>query len=440
MKQNPPLLRAACDAWLAAETFRENRDRHKRFTYGDQWSEPVDDHAGHIVPERDLLLAKGRRPLTNNLIRQFVKAIVGRYRNMAADNALYDTAPESVAARNRLPDLDARMLEEFVISGCAVQRIVAETRPGGAGVWVDNVDPRRFFVNRFTDPRGLDIELIGMLHAMSLPEIINRFAGGRATHAEQLSRIFTDTGRDRIFAPDDILGVSTPAGTDFFRAPAGKHRVIEIWTLDARAVTARGGRMHMQFVWRCRWMAPDGTVIAEYDSPYAHRSHPFAVKLYPLTDGEVHSFVEDVIDQQRAVNRLVVLIDTMMAGAAKGTLLYPVKRLPKGMALDDVARMWAAPDSVIPVDNSGDMPTQVITNTADSGAYQALNLQMRLLADISGIGDALLGRNISASTGTELYQAQVRNASVALTDLMETFVSFTSDRDLKIKTTMTSKC
>ena len=130
----------------------------------------------------------------------------------------------------------------------------------------------------------------------------------------------------------------------------------------------------------------------------------------------------------------------MMAGAAKGTLLYPVKRLPKGMALDDVARMWAAPDSVIPVDNSGDMPTQVITNTADSGAYQALNLQMRLLADISGIGDALLGRNISASTGTELYQAQVRNASVALTDLMETFVSFTSDRDLKIKTTMTSKC
>lgn len=65
---------------------------------------------------------------------------------------------------------------------------------------------------------------------------------------------------------------------------------------------------------------------------------------------------------------------------------------------------------------------------------------MRLLADISGIGDALLGRNISASTGTELYQAQVRNASVALTDLMETFVSFTSDRDLKIKTTMTSKC
>ncbi|MDO4319691.1 MAG: hypothetical protein Q4C34_03875 [Bacteroidales bacterium] len=440
MNQNIEVLRAACDAWLAASAFREGRDRHKRFTYGDQWSEPVDDHAGHIVTERDLLLAKGRRPLTNNLIRQMVKAIVGRYRNMAADTGRYDSGHDSVAARNRLADLDARMLEEFVISGCAVQRVVAESRPGGAGVWIDNVNPRSFFVSRYTDPRGLDIEMIGMLHAMSLPEIINRFARGSASRAERLGRLFGGGAGDRAFGADTSLGIATPAAVDFFRAPAGKYRVIEVWTLDSRAVRGRGGRLHMQFVWRCRWLAPDGTVVDEFDSPYRHGSHPFVLRLYPLTDGEIHSFVEDVIDQQRAVNRLVVLIDTMMASSAKGTLLYPVRRLPKGMGLDDVARMWAAPDSVIPIDNTGDMPTQVISNTADSGAYQALNLQMRLMGEISGISDALLGRNVPAATGAGLYDAQVRNASVALTDILETFVSFTVDRDEKVRETMADNC
>lgn len=430
MQTDIEILRAAYDAWLAASAFREGRARHKRFTYGDQWSEPVDDHNGRMVTERDLLLAKGRRPLTNNLIRQLVKAIVGRYRTMASEGAVYDLTPGSTHMRNRLPDLDARMLEEFVISGCAIQRIVAETRPAGSGVWIDNVDPRAFFVNRYRDPRGLDIDLIGMLHDMSLPEIINRFARGSASRARRLSQVFDRRGQTGLFGSDGPLGISTPAGADFLSAPARKCRVIEIWTLDSRPETARG-RLQMRFVWRCRWLAPDGTVIDAYDSPYGHASHPFAVRLYPLTDGEVHSFVEDIIDQQRSINRLVVLIDTMMASSAKGTLLYPVKRLPNGMSLDDVARLWAAPDSVIPVDNSGEMPTQVITNTADSGAYQALSMQMRLLSDISGIGDAMLGRNVSAATGTAMYDAQVRNASVALADLLETFVSFTSERDIK---------
>lgn len=61
---------------------------------------------------------------------------------------------------------------------------------------------------------------------------------------------------------------------------------------------------------------------------------------------------------------------------------------------------------------------------------------MRLMGEISGISDALLGRNVSGSTGADLYDAQVRNASVALTDILETFVSFTVERDSKAATTM----
>ncbi len=428
-------LAEAYRAWSGASAFRTARDRHKRYTYGDQWSDPVDDHSGRIVREGDLMHSRGHRVLTNNLIRQLVKAVVGRYRSMMADAAAYDLAPGSLATRNSLPELDARMLEEFVISGCAVQRVTSECRPAGSGLWVDNVNPRRFFVNPYTDPRGLDITLAGMLHDMTPGEVVNRFGGGSAARARELMRLYDGSAGDRAFAPDAVLGAATPAAEGFFESPAGRCRVIEVWRLEARAVSGRGGRMHMAFEWRQRWLAPDGTLLYSALSPYGHGSHPFVVKMYPLTDGEVHSFVEDVIDQQRTINRMVVLIDTMLATSAKGTLLFPVRRLPRGVTLDDVARLWSQPDSVVPIDGQGEMPTQVVTNTSGSGAYQALQLQMQLLGDISGLSDAFLGRNVSAATGTDMYEAQVRNASLTLTDLLDTYTAFIGERDAKVAQT-----
>ncbi len=430
MNRNLPLLRRAYDAWLAADDLRTRRLRQKRYTYGDQWSDIVDDLAGNRVVERNLLIEKGRRPLTNNLIRQLVKSIVGRYRNIAAEAAIYDNTPGSLDARNHMADIDCRMLEEFVISGCAIQRIVAERRPEGEGVWVDNVCPSAFFVNSFRDSRGFDIDFVGMLHDMSLPEVVNRFGRGAHSRADALQRLYASSDEIGIFGSES-LGSPTAVGVDFFRAASGRCRAIEVWQLEGRPTTV-GGRLRMEMVWRCTWLAPDGTVLDVCDSPYGHASHPFAVKFYPLTDGEVHSFVEDVIDQQRTINRLVVLIDSMMATAAKGALLFPVDQLPKGVTIADVSRMWASPDAVIPITGRGNsQPTQIITNTADSGAYQLLNLQMKLFEEASGVSDALMGRNVSPATGASLYDAQVRNASVSLTDLLETFTSFTTARTAK---------
>ncbi len=434
MVRNPQLLARAFNAWLAASDMRRARRRHLRYTYGDQWCDLVDDHTGNIVTERSLLVKSGRSPQTNNLIRQLVKTIVGRYRNLADEGAFYDNTPGSVDSRNRMAELDSRLLEEFVISGCAVQRVCAERRPGGDGVWVDNVDPDAFFVNSYRDPRGFDIDFIGMLHDMSLPEVINRFAGGSRRRADALRSLYgssIDENADML-QPDTPVGVATPAGIDFYRPRSGRCRVIEVWQLVGRPVTDASGRLRMDMRWISTWLAPDGTVLLGEPSPWPHGSHPFVVKMYPLTDGQVHSFVEDVIDQQRTINRLVVLIDSMLASSAKGVLLYPVDQIPKGMKFDDVASMWANPNAVIPVAGQGrEFPRQMVNNSADSGAYQLLNLQMKLFEDISGISDALLGRNVSASTGQALYDAQVRQAAVSLTDLLASFASFTDERRAK---------
>ncbi len=466
---NLTVLTAARDAWLAAASFREQRERHKRYTYGDQWGDLLPDPDGRLCREGDLVAASGRRPLTNNMIRHIVKTVIGRYRVTSRDDESYapaDDVRRSIVDDNSLLELDCRMLEEFLISGCAVQRVARESRRGCSRLWIDNVDPRRFFVNAYRDPRGNDIELIGMLHDLSFPDIIARFAGSSRSRAAELARIY---GSGEIVADcAGVLGDSTTDSTDFFTAPAGRCRAIEVWTLDCRnkllchdrraarafrvdnrkdgrsAVSRLNGlrlrsgdqklatRRTLEFVWHCRWFAPDGSLLASFDSPYPHASHPFVVKLYPLTDGEVHSFVEDVIDQQKCINRMILMIDHVIGSSAKGVLLFPQDQKPAGVDWRDIASTWARSNGVIPITgNSQHLPQQVMTSTADCGAYQLLDLEMKLFNNISGISDAIAGRNVSPSTGSALYESQLRNSIIALTDLIDSFAAFRRDRDRK---------
>ena len=91
-----------------------------------------------------------------------------------------------------------------------------------------------------------------------------------------------------------------------------------------------------------------GDLLCEYDSPWKHGSHPFVIKLYPLTDGEVHSVVEDIIDTQKHVNRLISLLDQVMRSSAKGVLLFPETALPDGWTWEDARRCWSSSNGLLP--------------------------------------------------------------------------------------------
>lgn len=216
----------ARQAWGEWAGLRARRDRFKRFVYGDQWSDPVTLPDGRTVSEYEAMASSGAHPLTNNLLRQIVKTVVGRYR---ADVATEERSGglADIASMNSLDELDARALEEFLISGCAIQRITAEKRAEGNGVWVDNVAPDRFFVNSFTDPRGHDIELVGMLHDMSLGEVLIRFGGGNRRREKRLAAIYSESALTG--------GFLTGCGCEDFdvAARADRCRVVEVWTLDS---------------------------------------------------------------------------------------------------------------------------------------------------------------------------------------------------------------
>lgn len=458
----------AYKAWMRMAPLRQARRRCKSFAYGRQWGDPASD-ADHGT-EADEALAEGHRPLTNNMIRQLVKCVIGTFRQRTAGR-------EASADFNQLGELDARMLEEFLISGCAIQRVAPQARPGGRGVWVDNVNPDCFFVNDFRDPRGCDIRLIGMLHSMTEAELALRF-GAETAAMRTIRRMMmrTDSPGSGRFAPMSAMSMAGASGADdgrgdspvsFFEAPAGMHRVIELWTLERvealcchdpltaelflvpvseagsiRVLNNRRVAADLEPLafrpghtmrWRCRWLTPAGDEIAVYYSPYRHCTHPFVVKFYPLIDGEVHSLVEDIIDQQRHINRLMTLIDHILSVSAKGALLFPTEAKPSDLSWREVAERWAKCGAVIPYDSRRcqSAPTQIVTAGENSTAFQLLDLNMRLFQQISGVSEALQGQMPSAATSAALYESQIQTSTNALRDLLDAFDSFRSLRELK---------
>lgn len=457
--KNHEILRQARGCWEAMAPMRAARRRQRRFTYGDQWGDPATDIRGRRTTEGALAAVGGRSPLSNNLIRRLVKSVVGRYRAERAEEPPKSGELASRYERNRLDELDARMLEEFLISGMAVQRVGSETRPGGSGAWVDNIQPDYFFISRVRDPRLTDAELVGCLRDMSLQELLARFAAGDAERARALRELYgAMEGRGSLFES------AAQGDVSFYHAPKGLCRVIEAWTLEyrptlrchdpleavyrevpaaeARRVEAENrrrakaglpiveARPDCAPVWHSRWLAPDGTLLREEDSRLAGGSHPFAVKLYPLIDGEVHSLVEDVIDQQKHVNRLITLMDNMMGAAAKGVLLFPTRCKAEGMKWEDIVDRWALPGGVIPYNAvPGIEPKQVVTPVGNSGAAEMLETQIRLFEDVSGVSSALMGKSVSAAVGHERYESEVRNSAVSINDLLSTYRDFINLRD-----------
>lgn len=450
----------ARQAWGEWAGLRARRDRFKRFVYGDQWSDPVTLPDGRTVSEYEAMASSGAHPLTNNLLRQIVKTVVGRYRTDVATEGRSGGLAD-IVSMNSLDELDARALEEFLISGCAIQRITAEKRAEGNGVWVDNVSPDRFFVNSFTDPRGHDIELVGMLHDMSLGEVLIRFGGGNRRREKRLAAIYSESALTG--------GFLTSCGCEDFdvAARADRCRVVEVWTLDSvellachdrraarlvladaserdrvESINARRRRLGQPTIavqrrrsvrWRGSWFAPDGTLLATQLSPYSHGSHPFCLKLYPLIDGEVHPFIEDIVDQQRNINRSITLIDHILGTSAKGALLYPIESLPRGVELNDVAAMFSRPGAVIPVSQTRTqtMP-QLLSTSANPAAAQLLRIEMEMMEKVSGVSSALQGQNVEGLGGSaRLYAAQAENAAAAMRDIFDTFTSFRTSRNAK---------
>ena len=97
LPKNERVLALAYKAWQNGESLRNRRNRYKQYTYGQQWNDLVRDEHGNLITEGELAVKDGKRPMTNNLIRQLVKCVVGRFRNSLYENTI---SPSTIRSMN----------------------------------------------------------------------------------------------------------------------------------------------------------------------------------------------------------------------------------------------------------------------------------------------------------------------------------------------------
>lgn len=485
------ILMEAQHYWNQMEDFRRDRERNKRYTYGKQWDDKICVD-GKMMTEEEYIMSQGNVPLKNNLIRRLVRNVLGVYRSQSKEptctardrdeqklGETMSTILQCNGQLNRMTEVLARTMEEFLISGFIVHRKSYGWRNGKEDCWTDYVQPNNFFIdNNMRDFRGWDVSVLGEVHDVSFGQLCEQFASSPEDY-KRLRDIYKWAARKEYIASyAESFGYSRLQNYDFlFTSEPGRCRIIEVWRKEQkpryrchdyqngdifkideqdyikevsvvneeRLRMAKASGMPQEEValikatwfvndyWHFYYLSPFGDILREGETPFEHGSHPYVFKAYPFIDGEVHSFVADVIDQQRYTNRLITLYDWIMRASAKGVLLMPQDCLPDGVSVEDIAESWTEFNGVIVYkpNRSGRVPEQVANNSTNIGITELLNLQLKFFEDISGVNGALQGKPGYSGESAAHFNQQTQNATMSLLDLLECFSGFVIDGSYK---------
>lgn len=488
---------AAC--WNSLDTVRKKFARSIMYTYEDQWGDLVKDRdTGLLMTEKDYIIKQGKQPLKNNMISPIFKNVDGQFRNNQTETIcsvrdqseakigeMMSIALEYVHDLNENTEIDSASLRSLMLGGISAQRIEYgwNNYKRMNDVWIYNVNPTRLFFNTdMEDVRGWDINVIGEIYDMRIENIISVFAKNKKDeewikniYSREKTPSFTDyrgmQGEQNKnmdfyipYRPDMCRVIfgwkqeTRPAyychdylKGSFFYVGVNEKRLIDME--NARRI--ENDRAHgvlpedsllieykyqNELYWYYRYMTPYGDILQEGRSPYWHEQHNYAVIAYPMIEGHIFNFCEDFIDQQRAINRTMILIDFMRSSSAKGLLIVDDSIL-ESMTKEDVVDEYVRYNGVIFVKlkdgkNIDNVIKQYNGNANLSGDFELLNLQLKLINDIAGVNSAMQGKPADSGTAASLYAQQIQQSSLNLKSLFDAFYSFRKRRDYKLMQTI----
>lgn len=485
---------AAC--WNSLDEARRKLRRSLMYSYGDQWGDYVrDPETSGFITEGELIKRNGKVPLKNNMIAPILSNIDGQLRQnlmrpvcVARDNRestlgeMMSIAVEYVHDINEMEELDSDAMRMLLNGGMVAQRIEygLNVSKDKRDVWVYGVNPSRLFFNtNLEDVRMWDVTCVGELFDMSIDDVLTHF--GQTPEAKQ--RILDIYGDVSGANPDTraMQGNETKELTFYSPSRSDLCRVILGWKLETRDAyrwndTLRGtwgylpynddsrllleeanNRRRQQVAdkgvadddflgveyefaieryWYYRYMSPMGDVLQEGRSPYWHGEHNYVLHLYPMMQGKLSNFVEQFIDQQRAINRTATLIDFIRGTSSKGVLVVDDEAF-ESMSREEVIDEYVRYNGVLfvklkPGQSIDGVVRQYNSGAAVAGDFELLNLQLRLINEISGVNSAMQGQAPKAGTPASLYAQQVQNSSLNLKGLFDGFRSFRRRRDTKL--------
>ena len=385
----------------------------------------------------------------------------------------------------QMEDLLKHIIEDYLVGGVAIARETYEDREQEIeDSWTDFVEPNYAFWEGGSDPRHLDLSLVGVLHDVSREDLYKKFA--REEYGLTIEKL------NDIFRLDDADG--SPDGTMHndindlsnitFDAPSriGHFvRVIEAWSTETRyryqcydpiasydsdayfrvdasdlvmlrQLDAKNADRKRQYdfmgvaeddrayitrkliadkYWLYTYLAPDGTVLCRGESPYDYHSHPFSIKLFPFVNGEIHPFMANVIDQQRYINRLIIMNDMAIRSSAKGLMMVPKQVIPDDMTPEQFAEQATEYDGIIFYEPKKTLPNSrpdvVTSNAVNLGTNELLQIELNLIRDVSNVSGALQGKTPSAGTSASRYSMESQNAATSLFTILKDMDVFTEN-------------
>lgn len=488
------VLKEAENAWWGLSEVRKKAARSQMYGFEDQWGDLVIDPAsGKKVTESAYIRSQGKVPLKNNVIRPILKNIDGQFRNNQTKpvcvvrdkreskiGEMMSIAIEYCHQINETTEMDAASLTNLMLSGLCAQRVEYGMNPAkqNLDVWVYPTNTYRLFFNTdIEDPRTWDLRIIGEMYDMTLSDIVAAFARDKTT-CDDIYRIYGDHN-GATWADSFGLQGDQNKNMDFYMpSRPDLCRVILVWKKESREALfcrdllsgewwysnlsdrksidvlnkqrmeeALANGMDPEDVllveytysieqyWYYRYMTPFGDVLQEGRSPYWHKEHNYILNIYPFVNGKVFNFVDDFIDQQKYINRTLTMIDFIRSSTAKGLLIVDEDAF-QGMSREQIVDEYVRYNGVLFVrlkqgQNIQNIVHQYNGSAAVAGDYELLNLQLKLINDISGVNSAMQGQ-----TPSSLYAQQVQNSSMNVKGLLDSFRNFQKKRDNKVMKTI----
>lgn len=187
--------------------------------------------------------------------------------------------------------------------------------------------------------------------------------------------------------------------------------------------------------WHFQMLTPWGEVLQEFDSPYEHGSTPYTIRTYHFVNGDIIPYISSVLDQQRHVNRLIMMKDMMMMAGAKGLKFIPITLIPDDMTREEFMEQCVQIGGTIFYKPDPKNPTtmpQFFTNaTQDAGFSELLAMQVQNINEITSVSESLQGKRPVSGTSASRYAMETENSTTAISALLQKFASFEHDVAMK---------
>ena len=481
--------------WASLEEMRRKDRRSVMYAWGDQWGDFVrDPDTDNVITERQLIMKQGKVPLKNNMIAPILNNIEGQFRTAATKpicvvrdqkeaklGEMMSMAVEYVHDINEMGEVDANTLKLMVTSGVMAQRLEYGVNPDKGNmnnVWAYPVQTARlFFDTSVEDPRMWGMTRVGELYDLPMEEIVATF--GKFVPEEELRSIYGNADKSVFMNYNSLNGDKLESMNFYTPSQPNLCRVILGWRLENRPALFCHDWLHGTYdfvprkekatieeennrrraeglangvveedlllidyeesterVWVFRYMTPWGHCLLKGDSPYWHREHNFVLGVQHFVGGKLYNFVEQFIDQQRSINRTAMMIDFIRSASSKGVLVVNEDAFDS-MSREEIVDEYVRYNGVLFVKpkqgvNVRDVVFQMNGAASTAGDYELLNLQLKLINEISGVNSAMQGQAPHSGTPSSLYAQQVQNSSLNLKGVFSSLNAFRRRRDVKI--------